>query len=469
MQSRGEGRSKQAARAIKLRQFAAKNPNQNRHNHTVGDFLKAMPFTTAASADRCQHADVWTVLAETYGRPWGKLRLLRLRERRKCPSKGLDQPFVNLGVNPMSFRSKAIAAVALSLAALAPASFASAADMPVKAVKPIVDVPFFFVIDDRVTYSYIPTAAQPGMFTVNPNGSINAKTAKQVYSFTHFDAWAYGTNFFTISLFKSDHNDPANPCINAGITATFAPASCAGATEIYGLFRSTFGFNQIFNTKAFSIGPLHDVSFEVGMDANTENRYFGAAKRDVVAGLQFAFDLPYKGYFNVAPLVYWEFYNHNSFAQCGSGFSGPVAGVSCLTDGNTSFKPTWAVETNYYMDLGFMPPEYQFFSISGRAGWYGKKGTDTEPLPASVANGIYNTAVEFNSEPIRLTFDASKAVWGPKYTHFVDVWVAYRYWQNKFGLDHNRAFACTAVVGGATVSNGSCTESSVYSGITVKF
>jgi hypothetical protein len=51
----------------------------------------------------------------------------------------------------------------------------------------------------------------------------------------------------------------------------------------------------------------------------------------------------------------------------------------------------------------------------------------------------------------------------------VDDWVAYRYWQNKFGLDHNRAFACTAVVGGATVSNGSCTESSLYSGITVKF
>jgi hypothetical protein len=47
--------------------------------------------------------------------------------------------------------------------------------------------------------------------------------------------------------------------------------------------------------------------------------------------------------------------------------------------------------------------------------------------------------------------------------------VAYRYWQNKFGLDHTRAFACTAVVGGVTVSNGSCTESSAYAGITVKF
>src|SRR6266403_1179199 len=236
-----------------------------------------------------------------------------------------------------------------------------------------------------------------------------------------------------------------------------------------GLFRSTFGWNEIFNTKAFSIGPLHNISFEVGMDANTENRFFGAAKRDVVGGLQFQFDLPYKGYFNVAPLVYWEFLNHNSFAQCNSGFSGPIPGVSCLFDGNTSFKPAWAVETNYYMDLGFLPPTLDYFSISGRLAWYGNKGTDTQPLPYNPANGVFNTAIEFNSEPIRLTMDVSKAIWGPKYTHFVDVWVAYRYWQNKFGLDHNRALACTATLGAVTVSNGSCTESSLYSGITVKF
>jgi hypothetical protein len=397
------------------------------------------------------------------------LRLLTSSERRKGSFNGLDRQIVNLGVLRMSYRHGAIAAAALSLATLV-SGFASAADLPVKAAKAAPpDLPFFFVIDDRVTYSYIFTGAQPGMFTVNPNGTINAKTAKSVYSFTHFDAWAYGTNFFTISLFKSDHNDPAAPCINAGLSATFLPASCAGASEIYGLFRSTFGWNEIFNTKAFSIGPLHNVSFEVGMDANTENRFFGAAKRDVVGGLQFAFDLPYKGYFNVAPLVYWEFLNHNSFAQCNSGFSGPTPGVGCLFDGNTSFKPTWAVETNYYMDLGFLPPYLDFFSISGRAAWYGKKGTDTQPLPPNPAFGVFNTAVEFNSEPIRLTFDASKAMWGAKYSHFVDLWVAYRYWQNKFGLDHTRAFACTAVVGGVTVSNGSCTESSAYAGVTVKF
>jgi len=373
----------------------------------------------------------------------------------------------------MSLRKTTIMAAALSLAAFASAGFARAADLPVKAKK-AADLPFFLVIDDRVTFSWMPKGTDPGVFSVRPDGSINGTTAKQVYSFTHFDAWAYGTNFFTISMFKSDHNDPANPCTNAGVvfnpgTGIATAANCEGATEIYGLFRSTFGGNEIFNTKAFSYGPLHNVSFEVGMDANTENNYLSPAKRDVVAGLQFAFDLPYKGYINVAPLMYYEFANRNAFTQCGGGFAGPTPGVNCLTDGNRSFKPTWAIETNYYMDLGFLPPSLQVFSISGRAAWYGKKGTDTEKLPFNPANNVYNTAVEFNSEPIRLTLDASKAIWGPKYSHFVDVWVAYRYWQNKFGLDHNRALACTATLGAVTVSNGSCTEESLYSGITVKF
>src|SRR5450432_3312569 len=272
---------------------------------------------------------------------------------------------VNLGVLVMSYRHGAFAAAALSLAMLAPAGFASAADLPVKVkAKPVADLPFFFVIDDRVTFSWMPKGTDPGVYSFNPNGTTNGLTAKQVYSFTHFDAWAYGTNFFTISMFKSDHNDPANPCINAGISATFLPATCAGASEIYGLFRSTFGWNEIFNTKAFSVGPLHNISFEVGMDANTENRFFGPAKRDFVAGLQFAFDLPYKGYFNVAPLAYKEI-NHNAFNQCGGGFAGPIPGVSCSVDGNTDFKTTWAVETNYYMDLGFLPPSVQYFAISG--------------------------------------------------------------------------------------------------------
>src|SRR5882757_4138118 len=372
----------------------------------------------------------------------------------------------------MSLRKTTIMAAALSLAAFASAGFARAADLPVKAKK-APDLPFFLVIDDRVTFSWMPKGTDPGVFSVRPDGSINGKTAKQVYSFTHFDAWAYGTNFFTISMFKSDHNDPANPCTNAGVvfnpgTGIATPANCAGATEIYGLFRSTFGWNEIFGTKAFTMGPLHNISFEVGMDANTENNFLAPAKRDVVAGLQFNFDLPYKGYFNVAPLVYWEFSNHNAFDQCNAFGAGGIPGTTCLTDGNTRFKPTWAVETNYYMDLGFLPENMQYFSISGRAAWYGKKGTENNPLPFATPGNI-QTAVELNSEPIRLTMDASKLVWGPKYSHFVDVWVAYRYWQNKFGLDHNNAPGVCTLGGPGTPSTNSCTESSLYTGVTVKF
>ena len=88
------------------------------------------------------------------------------------------------------------------------------------------------------------------------------------------------------------------------------------------------------------------------------------------------------------------------------------------------------------MDLGFLPENLQLFADqrSRRLVW-----TEGQPkrLRSDLSSGGPATKVEFNSEPIRLTFDASKAVWGPKYTHFVDVWVAYRYWQNKFGLDHN--------------------------------
>ena len=369
----------------------------------------------------------------------------------------------------MSYRNKVIAAALLSFAALAPMSFASAADLPVKAkAKPVPDVPFFFVIDNRVTYSFEPRGTDPGAFSVKPGGGFNGVTAKSVFSFSHFDVWAYGTNFFIANYIKSDHNDPAGPCTNVGQInlVNTANANCAGAVEFFGKAISTFGWNELFNTKAFTMGPLHNISFQIASEYETENSFLAPGKRAWMGGLQFAFDLPYKGFFNISPLAYKEI-NHNSFNQCGVFGPGGVPGVNCLIDGNTNFKTTWAVEVLYYMDLGFLPPDMQFFAISGRAGWYGPKGDQNSPL-VGTGVGINSTATktELNSEPIRLTFDASKAFWGPKYAQFVTTWVAYRYWQNKFGLDHNAApFVCTV----AGVSTNSCTESSVYTGITVKF
>src|SRR5216683_2106364 len=103
------------------------------------------------------------------------------------------------------YRRIAVLAVIL-FATIAQTGAASSADVesvPVKA-KPIkADNPFFTVNDNRWTYAYQFSATSPGAA---------AKTEKQIYAFTHFDAWAYGTNLINLELRKSDHNDPANPC-----------------------------------------------------------------------------------------------------------------------------------------------------------------------------------------------------------------------------------------------------------------
>jgi hypothetical protein len=369
--------------------------------------------------------------------------------------------------------TRTMAAAVLLLAALAivaPTGVARAADVadlppkPVKA-KPIPEVPFFSIIDDRVTYAWMPKSADPGAFSFRPDGSINGTTARSVYAFSHFDTWAYGTNLLTISMYKSDHNDPASPCVNAGVLLDGTLANCAGQTDVVGILRSTFGWNELFDTKAFSIGPLRNISFEVGALGQTQNAFGAGAGRIFVGGLQFAFILPYKGYFNVAPMVYKDL-DHNAFLQCGL-FGPGTPGVDCVSDGNQEFNTTWTVETNYYMDLGFLPENIQYFAISGRASWVGPKGNFNAPL--GLASGGTPTKTEFNSEPIRLTFDAGKAVWGSKYSHFLDVWVSYRYWQNKLGFDHNNAPLVCTIGGAGSQNTNSCTESTVYAGVTVKF
>jgi hypothetical protein len=254
-------------------------------------------------------------------------------------------------------RYRSILAAAIVVAAIGAISAANSAELKLAAVKakPVVESPFFLVNDNRLTYAYQFTATSPGATN---------KTAKQIYAFTHFDVWAYGTNFINLDLAKSDHADPAAPC------PVLQPSGCAGSAEFYGLIRSTFGFNEIFDTKAFAMGPLRNVSFVIGADGETQNTFLAPNKKDVVAGLQFAFDLPYKGFLNVNPLYYQEG-NHNSYLTPGF----VPAGFAGIADGNTHYDPTWAVELNYYRDLGFLPPSVQYFAISGRAGFYGPKGT----------------------------------------------------------------------------------------------
>ena len=160
--------------------------------------------------------------------------------------------------------------------------------------------PVFTVNNNIVGYYYLPTATNPGA----------GQTPKNALSFSHFDVWNYGTNFVNVEWLKATNGrappfgTPAAPCDQHGPLDPPGSSRCPGYMDIYGFFRSTFGWNQIFNTKAFSVGPLTNVEFIVGGDFNTDNTTEASAKRAILGGLQFDFEMPYKGYFNVAVMGY---------------------------------------------------------------------------------------------------------------------------------------------------------------------
>jgi hypothetical protein len=276
--------------------------------------------------------------------------------------------------------------------------YAGAADLPVKAAaSPPLAPPFFFVNDNTLEYSYRFTATDPGV----------GVTPKNLVTFTHFDVWAYGTNFFTVSWLRSTSNDPAiNPLAPGGGIGVGT-----GTSEIYGLFRSTFGFNEISNTKMFSMGPLTDISLEVGADANASNGGILSGKTDVVAGLDFSFALPYKGHFELSPLFYKE-WQHSQFAG--------------IPSESLDFTGTWALETVYAMPLGFLPPSIPL-TFSGYANFYGPKGSGG----GFVGVGGNQTTTEFHSEQ-RISLDVGKVMGGRP--GMFSVFGGYRYWTHKFGI-----------------------------------
>src|SRR4051812_32778808 len=292
----------------------------------------------------------------------------------------------------MYFKKLALAAL---LAATATGA-ASAADMPVKAVKAVSPAPFFFVNDNSISYHYEFLATNPGA----------GKTPKHVLSFTHFDVWAYGTNFFNVDWLKA--------------TSLQTPTAGGGApyTEIYGFFRSTFGFNEIFNTKAFSMGPLTNVSLMVGADLNTDNTTLGSAKRSIEAGIQFSFATPYKGFLNLTPTIYKE-WQHDGFSVAFGGTTNP--------SGNVDFKTTWGFEYLWVQPLAFQPLPLTFKAFGTV---HGAKGCG-EPCNGSVAlaQGLTRKVEWYAQENLELDVGKLAGFRPGMYS----AWVGYRYWVNKFG------------------------------------
>jgi hypothetical protein len=265
----------------------------------------------------------------------------------------------------MFSRKLALAGILLA----ATASLASAADLPTKApvLKAPADVPFFFVNDNSISYHYEFTATNPGA----------GQTPKNVLSFTHFDVWKYGTNFFNVDWLK------------ATSSSTPTASGTQGYTEIYGFFRSTFGFNEI-----------------TGLNS---------AKKSIEAGIQFSFMAPYHGFINLSPNVYKEWQHDGYAAAAGTNPSGDV-----------DFDTTWGFEWLYVQPLGFLPPSipltYKFFGTI-----HGAKGSGEGTAEPDRTTEYY---LQQN-----LSLDVGQML-GQR-PNMVSLWGGYRYWYNKFGIDHN--------------------------------
>src|SRR5271166_1971725 len=276
------------------------------------------------------------------------------------------------------------------------------------------DPPLFPVNDNSVSYAVRFNATDP---------FVTDHTVKDVITFTHFDTWAYGTNFFNIDLLKSDLKDPANPCGLAGFPAT----GCEGTTEIYGFFRSTLGWKELFGLRFGNF--LTNVSFKVGGDANSVNNANSAAKKDVVGGLQFNFALPYGASFAVSPLYYSE-KNHGSFITSNTS--------------KVDYFSTYRVEASLNVPLG---PKGTPLSFSSLFAVQGPKGQC--PAGECAVNAVSTKAETYTQQKLNLDIGQ----WTYNKPGVVSVWVAYVYWHNKFGIDHNLdptggSIESTGLVGG---------------------
>jgi hypothetical protein len=368
----------------------------------------------------------------------------------------------------MSIRINSVLAKPLALAfafaattALAGAAFAADMSMPVKA-PPIKDVPFFLVNDTSVSFTWYPNATDPGVcagatplgFCPGTNNSFN----KYVGSATHFDVWAYGTNFFNVDYIKSDKNDPIQ-----GV------AGAEGSAEVYAFGRSVISGNAVTGTKWFSNWFFKDVGFEFGGDANTQNNFLAPEVRKLDLGAAFTFNLPGTVILGVLAQKEW---NHNQFDTV-------VAGGTTLFTGDREFH--WAPRLELAMSepLTFLPIPLTWNSYTGVTFPKGT-GISTANL-AAASNPAAGPGItqwqELSSETKtevfednRLTLDISKIWWGK--AGIWDGYVGWRYWYNKFGLDHNNGSVSSAgctQAGAFSCAPGTAIESTVYIGTTYHF
>ncbi len=227
-----------------------------------------------------------------------------------------------------------------------------------------------------------------------PSGPNTARDVnKLIVSLGHFDVWAYGSNFFNVDVLFSDGNEAAYNSSN-------------GSTEFYAVYRAQLSPDKIFgiNTK---FGPISAINFELGGDMEAENTQFAPAKKLLVAGPNFHFDLAPAGFLNVGVHISKE-WNHNGF--CADACSKPGGPVSF--DATPEFEFVWL----YPLAFTGLPLDFRgFMNVimpKGKDGFGGHTYTEVLAFP-------------------RLNLDLGKLVFNKP--HKPDLYLAVELWGHKFG------------------------------------
>jgi hypothetical protein len=360
-------------------------------------------------------------------------------------------------VKQKSLILNAKAAVLAAILAASAGGYAHAADMPVKAMPPAKPVPFFFVNDTSVSFTWFPSATDPGNSgngRIVGGGTPGLKMTENRYAFSldHFDVWEYGTNLIHMDYNIYDTADPVQ-----------GQPGAQGADEFDGFFRSTFGFNELTHSKMFSNLIFTDVGLELGAFADVETNFLAADTKQYDIGLNFNMNLP--GTVLVGILAQKE-YAHNNFDACGPGGFGVANNGACVPaapafDGDRYFKWAPKLETFISEPLKFLPWPVTFINVANITF---PKGTGISQANTNALGGGTNILNEETKtelfEDARLSLDAGKLIWGKP--GIWDGYVGYRYWYNKFGTDHNAPLF-------AQIAPDSSVESSVYLGTTYHF
>jgi len=379
----------------------------------------------------------------------------------------------------MSLKKVALAAAfAVSAASFAVSAggVASAADLPVKAVpKKVKEVPFFFVNDTSVSFVWYPGWTNPGIpgsSAIVAGGIAGQKNNFNLYqtSIDHFDVWEYGTNFIHSEFNLSDGEDPVQGTPGA-----------IGSREIFGFWTGTLGFNELSHSKTFETVFTKDVSFMLVLTGGEHDDFLASEVTQVAPGIQFTLNLP--GIVNVGITAQKE-WTHNEDDACGTlSFGNAVGGGNgaCVGggsfSGNRTFETTWKLFTLISEPLTFLPPSLpltfiNILNLTGPKGTgistancnaIGFGGSCTAPNPFVLGNpsAFQNNETKTEIfEDARLSLDASKVFWGKP--GIWDAFVGYRFWENKFGTNHNAPLFAIA-------APDSSKQSTAYLGTTYHF